>query len=239
MERKYIFLSEEEILQNQRRPEVAGIERMAERIESGQGCGQRYLLAKSMYKRILPDRSITAWIRMGLMHAYGRGGDVNGEEAFRCFQKVAEQSSLARCYLGMLYAKGLGIEKNEERAKELFHSAERRWEQFAGYMEKAFLVDDAEAKYLLSLEYINQEKYKNDIAFAVELLEEAAEQGHKKAMLKLVEIYMAEYPKNTDMEKYEAPERAQMWEKRAMEVSNKFPPLSKGREIKNEDKNTT
>ena len=213
--KRYIFLSEEEILQTQFGPEVTSIERLAEKIESGRECVQKYAMAKTMYKRILPKRSVVAWIRMGLMYSCGRGGEMNKEEAFRCFQEVADQSSLARCYLGMMYAKGEGTERNTEHAKELFRSAEKNWQEFASYMEKAFLEDDAEAKYLLGLEYVNQDKYKNDIEFAVELLEEAAEQGHRAAMLQLVEIYTAEYPCNTDMKKYENPERALLWKKRA------------------------
>ena len=71
------------------------------------------------------DGDLDAQYRLGRSYYYGdEGAPKDGEKAFYWFQKAAEGDNIAaQYYLGLCYARGVGVEKNEVRAVELFTGA--------------------------------------------------------------------------------------------------------------------
>lgn len=75
----------------------------------------------------------TAWIQeknphalalCGYMHAYGIGGDINYQEAIKCYDKAIEMGSAsAMCGRATLYKNGWGCDVNYEAAIKLYNDA--------------------------------------------------------------------------------------------------------------------
>jgi len=87
------------------------------------------------YQHFLPlaeKGNAFAQLHVGLMYKEGRGVLQNDKEAFNWLEKAAEQNnadqtqSAAQTELGKLYANGIGISKDYEKAIDLFASAYER-----------------------------------------------------------------------------------------------------------------
>ena len=91
----------------------------------------------------------------------------NYSKAFEWYKKSSNVFIFDPCGFGDLYHYGLGVEKNYEKAIELYKIAERR--------------ELPEAKYNLGVMYYNGEGVNKDRNKAIELWTQAAEKGNEKA----------------------------------------------------------
>ena len=68
------------------------------------------------------DGDLEAMYRLGRSYYYGEdGAPKDGKQAFYWFNKAAEGDNIAaQYYLGLCYVRGIGVEKDEARAVELF-----------------------------------------------------------------------------------------------------------------------
>ena len=100
----------------------------------------------------------------------------NYTEAFKCFQKVAEQGNAdAQLYLGFMYEDGRGVKQDYFKAVEWYQKAAEQ-----GY---------ADAQFFLSNMYYAGKGVKQDYFKAVEWYQKAAEQGVSIAQYNLGTMY--------------------------------------------------
>ena len=100
----------------------------------------------------------------------------NYTEAFKCFQKAAEQgNALAQCNLGFMYEDGRGVKQDYFKAFE--------------WWQKAAEQGNALAQYNLGVMYQYGQGVKQDYFKAVEWYQKAAEQGYAKAQFILGLIF--------------------------------------------------
>ena len=136
----------------------------------------------------------------------------NYTEAFKCFQKAAEQgNALAQCNLGFMYQYGRGVKQDYFKAFEWYQKAAEQGLAVAQFnlgvmfdngkgvkqdyfkavewYQKAAEQGDAKAQYNLGNMYADGKGVKQDYAKAVELYQKAAEQGYAKAQFILGLIF--------------------------------------------------
>ena len=114
----------------------------------------------------------------GLSEALTAYGIKKYDQAFAEFTYLAEEGdSIASYYLGKMYAEGLGVEKNEEKAIEFYQKA-----------ESAYNID---ATYELAQILLSQANDKDDERFVAGLkyLKRAAYTGQADALYQLGELY--------------------------------------------------
>jgi len=93
-------------------------------------------------------------------------------EAFKLYSDAVEKKhAYAQGQLGMLYALGLGVEHN--------------WDKAVALLSASASTGDPESQYMLAGFYTDGRGVKPDRKKAVELFERAARQGHEDAMLEL------------------------------------------------------
>lgn len=125
--------------------------------------GKTYNYYKAAY--VKGDQNATA--KVGLCHYYGYGVDIDYDEAFNLFSLGAsEEKDLARYYLGVCYAKGIGTKKSKRQSKKALLEIEK-WSdaEIVSAMEKEqimipgveILYNDGTLSHLLGKE-INEEK---------------------------------------------------------------------------------
>jgi TPR repeat protein len=67
---------------------------------------------------------VETWFRNGVNHFTGREGEVDYREASHWFRRAAEAGHpIAMGYLGYLYDRGLGVEKDDEEAVKWYRRA--------------------------------------------------------------------------------------------------------------------
>ena len=116
---------------------------------------------------------------IGWMYANGQGVEQDFKEAFKWYQKAADQGDADAQYsLGLMYANGDGLEQDYKEAV--------KWYQ------KAADQGDADAQYNLGLMYDNGQGVEQDYKEAVKWFRKAAEQGLAQAQFKIGLMYGAE-----------------------------------------------
>lgn len=98
---------------------------IGEMYETGLGVDKDVPKAVEFYKKAADGGLVYAQNRLGLLYLVGGSGITkNYEEAFNWFTKSANQDDAEGLfYLGQLYDIGLGTDKNETRALDLYHKA--------------------------------------------------------------------------------------------------------------------
>ena len=134
------------------------------------------------------------------------------ETAFKLFEKGADCGHAgARTYLGMCYALGRGVERNDAKGVELIREAAEQ-----GY---------AEAQEKLGLCYQEGVRIEKDYAEAAKWFREAAEQGNPEAHISLGFCYL----KGRGVAEDEA--EAFRWMKKCTELSDLPPDIAAAAEI--------
>ena len=125
--------------------------------------GKAYNYYKTAYVR--GNQNATA--KVGLCHYYGYGVDIDYDKAFDLFSLgECEEKDLARYYLGVCYAKGLGTKRNKKLSKKVLLKIEN-WsdKEIVSAMEKeqiqipgvAILYNDGALSHLFEKE-LNEDK---------------------------------------------------------------------------------
>jgi len=119
----------------------------------------------------------TATRELAEMYYLGRGGvGQDFGEAARWYEQLAKQGDArAQASLGLMYARGYGVEKNLETA--------RHWWSFAAAQ------NDPSAQYNLGVIYATGEGVQRDYAQAAHWLNRAAQRGHIQAQHNLGMLY--------------------------------------------------
>ena len=133
--------------------------------------GLKWLLAAERQSRkdsIFADMVPALQCSLGELYYSGEGIEQNYEEAFKWYEKAAEQGDAdAQCMLGKLYYGGEGVEKN---SREAF-----KW------IEKAAEQGHADAQCSLGLLYYIGEGVERNPREAFKWYKKAADQGHEIA----------------------------------------------------------
>ena len=80
------------------------------------------------------DMRSYVWYRIGKMHCYGLGTEQDYKEAFKWFEKSAQEGNkFAQYSLANLYYYGNGIEKNSEKAFEWYKKSAAHGQPYASY----------------------------------------------------------------------------------------------------------
>lgn len=174
--------------------------------EKGWGVEQDYVKAVENY-RLASDANLPlAQYNLSLLVLSGLGTDRNPEEAFALCTKAAnhEQFAQAICNLGWFYLEGIGVEKDETKASELFYKAldlnlpeaalmvgECYQRGVAGHAasadnavrcyEAAANAGNTRAMYQAGLLYWDEAEALHDKAKAMEWIEKAADGGYELA----------------------------------------------------------
>lgn len=100
------------------------------------------------------------------------------DQAFSEFSYLADEGdATAYYYLGKMYAQGLGVEKDEQRAVEYYQKAEKAYNIDAAYELAEMLLDEAKDK--------NDERFQTGLKY----LKRAAYAGQANALNQLGEMY--------------------------------------------------
>jgi TPR repeat protein len=88
-----------------------------------EGVDQDYEKARYWYKRIINEHSAdgqlmgNAYLRMAIMHTYGKGGPRDYQKAMACYKKATEYGYYDAHYgIGCLYMNGLGVKQDYQKA---------------------------------------------------------------------------------------------------------------------------
>lgn len=154
---------------------------------------------------------------LGECYFWGRGTDVDYDNAFSCFERAAQRNNHDAQYnLGVCYAGGYGTEFNDEKALENFRLAEnyhpdasayigyyyyRGWggvdmdkneayERFALAQSKGSVM----AIYFEALYYLGEEEQENHCERAAELCQQAIDAGYEKGYGLLGFCYYVDSP---------------------------------------------
>jgi len=107
---------------------------------------------------------------------------------FQEYKSAAENGSAsAQHSLGVLYAKGEGVPKDEKEAYKWF--------------EKAALNNYPPSQYNMGMAYLRGKYHYKDKSLAVKWLEKAAKRGHPSAQLNLGNMYIEGRAVNKDLSK--------------------------------------
>lgn len=120
--------------------------------------------------------SVAGQENVGLGYLYGRGVEVDYEQAIVWFQKAATNGSVtANVRIAEMCEKGLGCEKDENRAFALYHDAA--------------MMGDAHAEYRLGLCYEKGLGVNKSIDHAVNWYNKSASQGYESGLYMLGRCY--------------------------------------------------
>ena len=148
----------------------------------------------------------------GEMYYHGEGVAQDYKEAFRWYQKAAEQGNVdAQHRLGEMYDQGQGVAEDDQRAVEWYQKAAEQRNADAQYRlgemydeglgvaeddqqavqwyQKAAEQGNADAQYRLGEMYDQGQGVAEDDQQAVQWYQKAAEQGHADAQYRLGEMY--------------------------------------------------
>ena len=135
-------------------------------------------LAIDLLDKVKIDDALSQY-EIGWMYANGDGLEQDFKEAFKWYQKAADQGDADAQYsLGLMYANGDGLEQDYKEAV--------KWYQ------KAADQGDADAQFNLGLMYDNGQGVEQDYKEAVKWFRKAAEQGLAQAQFKIGLMYGAE-----------------------------------------------
>lgn len=136
---------------------------------------------------------------LGCMYAYGRGVDLDHEQAVFWYRKAAEQGHIdAHWLLGQMYYRGCGIKQDDEQALFWFRKASEQGSSCGmGCLDRMYAEGRGEEQDKEAAEQGNAqaqfnlgERYRfRDVEQAVSWYEQAADQGHADAQCKLGWMY--------------------------------------------------
>ena len=106
------------------------------------------------------------------------------EDAFKAFMKISKSSSYAQTFLGIMYERGQGVQKNDVYASEWY--------------DKAVAKGSVDARYLEAQLYMNSKTLPDELKSQVlPLLTENACHGHRESVMFLATTY---YPSSGNSE---------------------------------------
>lgn len=134
-----------------------------------------YQKTVELYKKAAEQGNINAKFNLFKMFRYACDGEQWYEEVVDWCTKEAEQEIYAQNELGDMYYKGDGVEKNYQKAFDLYTKAAKQ--------------GNPRAQFNLALMYLRGEGTKKDYMKGFELCREVAEKGHPDAQLFLGIFY--------------------------------------------------
>jgi uncharacterized protein len=154
----------------------------------GRGVEQDDALAVQWFRKAAEQGNADGQLRLGIMYAEGRGVKRDDATGVQWFRKAAEQPTVvplvpaqvasgvqwlvgvtpgiadAQCSLGIMYAEGRGVKRDDAIAVQWFRKSSDQ--------------GLAEAQYRLGIMYAEGRGAKQDDTLAVQWLRKAADQGH-------------------------------------------------------------
>ncbi|WP_306569624.1 MobP3 family relaxase, partial [Faecalispora jeddahensis] len=168
--------------------------RLAQFCETGRGMEQDVEVAQILYAKALkafqeqelrqPDASTE--LKIAQMYLYGKGSELNIEEAVKWFQQSSEKNEPRAMYqMALLYRDGIGIEANEIYAEDLFCKA------LAGFLQLEEETPSAQIEYKIAGMYARGDGTVQDSEQAFQWYLTAAENGHSHGVYCVAKAYEA------------------------------------------------
>ena len=163
---------------------------------------QDYEMALQLFEQAARHGDMDGQYRLGVMHFSGEGTSADPQQAVKWIGRAADQGhSDAQVFLGSFYQEGIGVPQDLDKARRWYRlaaaqdneQAEQALAQLENSPEMRYQqaeAGDANAQFLLGLQFANGDGVKQDYAKAHDWYGKAAAQGHTGAQNNIGVLYL-------------------------------------------------